>query len=662
MPGSAGVIAFADRLSSHIEARWGAARDAKRLRITPILERCARLQDGLYDAELRARFEAAGEPDLYDNLVREKTRQLKALLRDALQPMGDRAWDLEPTPAPDLPAEVRDGIVALSMRQFLPDMAEIEMGARNEQERQGLRRQLAERVQAMSGAMAQQMDAMIRDEAESRCDRLERLVEDELAEGGWDEAISELIEYLSVFPLAVLKGPILETVTDLKWDRAGPRLTERVKPVFRAVSPWDIYPGPNSRVLGDDYICEVVRWGIEALRVAAQGPGWITSRVDEAIRDFITSQRPPASPVATEGTARAALELRPGEVIGETEQIEVLEYWDRVPGEYLLEWAGRHEASLAEIGFPRIEADQWYPICAIRVGSYVVHVSPVRDPLGRYPYQSCCFETRSGSVWGVSPPEILESVQRAYNHAMRNMAVNLGFISGPMVSHDSGASTIPVRLQPRAVLPYDGAKTLHGRSPTELFNVSSVISECIAVREDYRQRADDLTGIPRYGYGSPQTTGAAETMGGLDMLLTMSSKSIKAVLGAIDRAVKGCLEQLVALNYMYSPDPSIRGDIRIVPKGALQVMLQDRQQKGQAEMLGWARDPAYAPFFKPEGVAYLLRQRAHAADFPEDKIIVSDEELRQGMARQAVLPGAEATSAQGVPARQGQTPQRGMRP
>ena len=50
-------------------------------------------------------------------------------------------------------------------------------------------------------------------------------------------------------------------------------------------------------------------------------------------------------------------------------------------------------------------------------------------------------------------------------------------------------------------------------------------------------KADDVTGIPRYSYGNEQVGGAAQTMGGLSILMESASKGIKSAIKNISEGV-----------------------------------------------------------------------------------------------------------------------------
>jgi hypothetical protein len=275
----------------------------------------------------------------------------------------------------------------------------------------------------------------------------------------------------------------------------------------------------------------------------------------------------------------------------------------------------------------------------------VVKVAPVLDPLGRFPYAATSYDKRPGSLWGKALPEDMEDIQRAFDANVRAMVNQGALASGPMMAYDKYSAAPLDRIAPWLVLQYDSSKS-QGKVPYTWFTMEFDAESFLAVNEMWRQEADDRTQIPRYTYGNPQLAGAGDTASGLSMLLGTTAKGLRRILGFYDSDIQcEVLSRVIAFNQMYSTNPALRGDAQVVPKGALQLLARDTQEAKRSRFLGLAAQPLFQPFFKPEGIAYLLRSEARANDMPEDKIIRTDEEIGQRM--QAMQAAAQAPPGAG---------------
>ena len=109
-------------LASHIRDSFTAARRAKDTgadtSITERLLKCDRMRAGKYDPSFQRELEEQGGSDIYMLLADVKCRSLEAWLKDAMLPTGERPFHLDPTPIPELPPDVAQGVLDGVMRFF----------------------------------------------------------------------------------------------------------------------------------------------------------------------------------------------------------------------------------------------------------------------------------------------------------------------------------------------------------------------------------------------------------------------------------------------------------------------------------------------------------------------------------------------------------------
>ena len=645
---------FQDELSRHIQECFAVAKAHRDQYITPILYECMRRRKGEYDPSTLARIQEAGGTQTYFNLTETKCDALEAWVQDVFLETNDRPWTLAPSPVPTLPPQVLQGIQTAIVDQFLGPyramQAEFEqrttlmeqqaallpleeadnLRAQMEQQLQDAQREIAQQVQQAAVAMQEQVARAVEDEAKKRCEEMETRIADLLAEGGWKSAMRGMIHQLATFPLAVLKGPVLQGRRRQYWDDGGTAsVIDEPIPTFSCPSVFDIYPSPSALTIGDDWLIEVQHFNLSDLETEATAAGWILPRVRQVIAEAIRANEPPAAPTDTQDSTRATLERRPLTPTGYTTKCDALEWWGCVPGQMLLDWAAHNAATLEQFGLRGIRADRWYPITATYLGSWVVKVGTILDPQGEIPYSGTSFSPIPGSLAGKSLPEKLADTQDSYNSANRALDNNGAFAAGPMMSYDADAGTPPARVYPRMVVLYSGLKT-QGRSPITFFHPDSHVEQFLAVATKREEEADDRVGIPKYTYGNEKVGGAGETASGLAMLMGQGSKQIKRVIANIDDDIQcPALRRMIRFCNAYSADKALKGDVQVQPSGALKTLTKDTAGMRQSEFIGLAASPVFQKFFSDSGIAYTLRLLATRNDLPGDKVIKTDEQIQQ---------------------------------
>ena len=183
-------------LASHVRSRWTLAKDAKD-DIEERMLQCLRQRNGQYDPDKLADIKRSGGSEIFIQLTSVKCRAATSWLRDTLLGSGsDKPWNLSATPEPTLPPDIVQSLQGQMTQQLQMLM---EQGGAVPDE--GALRLVA--AQMKDTAMRK-----MREEADTRVDRMERKMEDQLIEGLWPEALNDFIEDVVTFPFAVLKGPV----------------------------------------------------------------------------------------------------------------------------------------------------------------------------------------------------------------------------------------------------------------------------------------------------------------------------------------------------------------------------------------------------------------------------------------------------------------------
>ena len=105
-----------------------------------------------------------------------------------------------------------------------------------------------------------------------------RKIADQLTEGDYEKAKGRFLDYLCLYGTAVMRGPVprvkrrqvREKTKSGVWSI---RTEERTVLSFEAISPFDCYPAPDSREIGDGPLVIKTRFSPSDLRLFSKAKG-----------------------------------------------------------------------------------------------------------------------------------------------------------------------------------------------------------------------------------------------------------------------------------------------------------------------------------------------------------------------------------------------------
>jgi hypothetical protein len=484
-------------------------------------------------------------------------------------------------------------------------------------------------------------------EAQMRADKMKLKIQDQFAQGGWEQAFNDFVTDIVTFPTAFIKGPIVRRQRTLGWTQnAEGRTTvepiERLAPEYERVDPFRIYPEPGITNINDGYLFELHRmtrmelsdligvpgYDEDAIRKVLEegnGTSWINEdyelQKDEEERKYYAYMRP-------------------------TTEYDALEFWGKVSGAMLIEWG------LSEEDVPdparEYDANVW------TVGNYVIKAVLNYDPLGEKPYAKTSFIKCPGAFWGKGIPEIIEDLQGVCNAAARALVNNMGIASGPQVEMNVerlAPNEDITNLTPWRIWQTINDPTGSGAPAIKFNQPESRAAELVAVYEKFSRLADDHSGIPAYIYGDTNVQGAGRTSSGLSMLMGAAGKGIRQVVMHIDSdVVKPIVGRQFVYNMRYDEDESIKGDVEIVAKGAINLAVKETVNMRRIEFLNATANPVDLEIIGKEGRAAILREIAKGLQMPSDDVVPSREKSEyQGRIQAAAAAQQQAQAPQGTP-------------
>lgn len=629
---------FTDQCAKHIRDRyWEFRRHKTRQNLNNRMLDAQRAYNGEYDPQKLADIRAFGGSDVYARLTAIKCRGATAMLRDVYL-SGDTPWSIEPTPVPDLPADV------LSQVDLLIS-SEVENLLQNGQEPDP--KMVEERRKQLLRAARQAADS----EARKAAGASTAAIDDKLIEGGFYQALAEFLVDLPIFPLAVIKGPVVKMAREMTWSEDGePVIEEKPRMTWQRVSMFDLYWTPSASRLEDADVIQRDRIRRSDLQALIGVPGYDEAAILSALSDYTNGLHIHFDDVETE---RAYNEDKENPYLNESNYIDTLEFQGEIQGDYLKSW--NNGQAVRQIEDFREEFD--YNVIGYVVGRHTIKLQIQPNPRKRHNYFGTSFEKVSGALPGRALPEILSDSQHVANAAFRALTNNMGMASGPQVAINEDRMSPTMNsdsMYPWKRWRFNSDPLGSSEKPIDFFQPQSNAQELISVFDKMMILSDEVSGIPRYMTGNQNVSGAASTASGLNQLMGNASKILQQIAAQVDAEVITPLLQFLHTMVMLTDDTGLtHGDAQIKALGVTQAQAKDNDRQRQLEFLQITANPLDQGIVGPKGRAVVLRSLADDLGLEGEQVVPSEEELRQQEeAAQQAMAQEAAAQAQGAQAPQ----------
>lgn len=580
-------------LTREIRRHWETNRNAK-LRVEEELLEDLRAKNGRYHPQKLTQIRQMGGSEIYMMITATKMRAAASWIKDIVLPDDDKAWGIDPTTIPDLPEWAEKAVRERIMQKGGGEMELMQL--------------------------REMLNVELNSQAKTSAEAMEDKITDQLEESKWHEMINQVIDDFTTFSATIIKGPMVSKVKSLKWKSAfgniKPVATDERIPGFSRVSPFDAYPAPHAQTVNDGAFIEHIRYERAELWNLIGTPGYREDQIRMVLDQYSAGLRE----WLWQDTERNENERKHNWWRDQRNGlIDALHFWGPVQGRTLTEW-----------GLSVDDPMQEYQIDAILIGRYLIRININTDPLARRPYHKACYDPVPGSFWGNSIRYLMADIQEFCNATARALVNNMAMASGPMVEVNyERLSPLEDELDiyPWKIWQTRGAEIGQGNT-VQFFQPESNAHELMSVYERFELKADDATSIPRYSHGNEKVGGAGSTASGLSMLLNSAAKGIKAAIGNFDIGItRPAIEMMYYYNMMTSRDMSIKGDCKVVARGANALLLKDMAQARRNEFLSMTANPIDMEIIGKEGRASILRKVAD--DFDLKGIVPSREVIRQ---------------------------------
>jgi len=619
-------------LAGHVRGKWQNALSARRQDVDERMLKSLRQRRGEYDPDIKSLIAQQGGSDIYMMLTSNKCRSAASWIRDVmLGQKGDKPWSIKPSPLADLPPQVQTSIMKKAVAEALEfvQITGLPVGE--------------EFIERDAALQYDRVKANAKTEATTRMARMETKMEDQLAEGGFHNALSEFINDLVTFPAAIMKGPVIRKKKRLTWQGTKAVAVEQIVKEWARVDPFMAYPAAHSSSVNDGEFIERHKLTRQSLYEMKGVEGYNSATIDTVLDQYgrggltdwlaIDSSKAEAEGKSTASVADNSSGL-----------IDALQFWGSVQGKMLIEWGMDAKA------VPEPTKD--YPCEVWLIGSWCIKAMVNPDPLGRIPYYKASFEEVPGSFWGNAVPDLCRDAQSQCNTAARALANNMGIASGPQVAYNVDrlpAGEDLTQMFPWKVHQYTSDPYGSSAKAVDFFSPDMHAVELMNIYRFFSEMADEHTGIPRYMTGDAVGQGGAlRTSSGMSMLMQNAGKAIKQVIANIDdNVIVPLIERQWYYNMVYGVDKELQGDIQVVARGAESLVIKETQQQRINEFLQLAlTNPVVNQIVGEEAIAAMLRIAAKNLDMDVDQIVPPPEVIRARVAAATKAAQAEKQQAQ----------------
>lgn len=611
-------------LASHVRLAWQRNKIAK-LKIDEKMLECLRARRSVFSAAQIAQAQQAngGMNMVFTDLTEIKCKAASAWIREIVLPVGEQPWGVDPTPLPDMPAEMKQSIVNKAITQAQQVMQQAQQAGGGVMSKDEFRELVAD----LGDKLRDDAEKAYAKAANKRARRMERVIADRLAQGGYQQAMDGFVEDFVTYPAAILKGPIYRRHKTLTWGAGWtPKVANNPAQSWERVSPFDVYPAPSAKTPQDGDFIERIRFRREELHGLKGLPGYKDDEIDSALRDYSNGHL--EGWLWTESERQRLEQETLFMYLSPPGVIDALNYWGSLPG-----W------KLMSYGVDGLEETREYECNVLLCGRYVLYAALNPDPLDQRPYRKASYDEIPGAFWGRSIPDLAATSQRMCNAAASALADNMAIASGPQVwvhgdRFADGEQSLEMFPWKIWQLKSDASQ---GVNPgVGFFQPPSNAAELQGIVEKWSIAADDATGVPRYAYGNERAGGSADTATGLSMLMNNAAKGLRRAIGSIDlNVIAPTINDTFTNEMLYNPDESIKGDCIVVPRGAAAILIRESAQQRRLQFLTMTANPIDAPLVGGKHRLALLRETAAAMELPVDEVVPTDEEFEQQQAAQA---------------------------
>lgn len=556
--------------------------------------------NGQYDPNTFADDDVYGSR-VFVPLTRRLVNLCEARLFDMVFPSDQRFYILQPTPVPDI--DMADKLVD----QLPPDHPV----------------QLPEGPVVQAGGVQAAIKQLI-EEAKTRCDGMQREIDDQLAECRYASVARDAIHDAVLLGTGVLKGPFPMIKAAKRWD-VTPEGThvlymdKRPVPVTVRVDLWNFFPDMSATTIGE---CERV-WERHFMTPRQVSELQNMPDVDkDALRQILA-----AEPTTLNNNYRERLRAINGAQGAPDKRYEIWEYHGPISAQ-----------DLKDCGCEVEDEDPLMQYTGIVWFSQGVVIKAALNPMdsGEHPYRVFNWQKDESSIFGFGLPYEVRDQQTSANSSWRAMHDNMGLCVKPQVVIDEN-SVEPVNgsygLEPgkfwRNKRPGSDA-----RQGIQFVEIGSRMQELQQIFATSKALIEEVGTMPGFIQGADAP---AKMQSATEASISWTAANLwvrRCVRNWDDDITTPMVTSYYEYNMQYSEKEDIKGDSKVRALGVT-ALAELEGQAGRMQTLAQAASGMKIPMSTQYA---MLRELSRSLKLDPDRWLPSEAEIQKMKAQEAQQP------------------------
>lgn len=437
-------------------------------------------------------------------------------------------------------------------------------------------------------------------------ERMNKIIMDQLEESNAHTELRKSVFEACLLGTGVMKGVFTEEKTIHKWVEGKYTPEKKKFPKMHHISAWDLYVDNNALILEDaEWLIERHRMTAKQMRDLKSRPSFKTDAIDKCIAggaNYISK--------SFENVVREEDNIE-----NKGRLWEVLEYW----GYMSIEEAVAVGLAVDNAQSDQIQVNVW--LCGTEI------LRAITNPFlpQRLPYFLFNYEINPYNIYGTGVPETMEDSQKMMNGFARLAVDNLALAGNLVFDVDE---SMLIAGQSMDIYPGKIFRRQGGQPGQAIHGVKfpSTANENMMMFREFRQIADESTGIPSVSHGQTGVTGVGRTSSGLNMILENASLNIKTVIRNIDDDLLQPMgKMLFYWNNQFNYENLPKGDFDCIATGIRSYTKQEIKVQRLQTLLGLTQNPAVAPIVK---LPYIVRELVKGMDMDPNEAINDMEEAK----------------------------------
>lgn len=567
------------QLAAFVRNRFNKARSARSKVEQQMLEDILQRRSRYSDSKLAAIREVMGKnvDPPYMGITESKCEAIYGWLVDGILPPGEMPFSVEPTPIPELPPFIRGeiekkvlGVMEMQFAQMAGSGMPID------------RNNAYQQYDVLMKEAKEKIETLVAHEARDSAKKMSMKIGDLLAEASWENSLRQSLKDLVDCGTAILRGPVMREVP-IRRSALNPESRKyettyehEIIPLVERLVPLRFYPSPDATRSSMPWYVYVNSMTRKDLAACLADESYDVEAVKKALNAYGDKGYREITAVEME---KASLENRIGPPT-DSELLDRLEYGGSVPGKLLMEF-----------GMTGLVPEQEYDALLWLVGEYIIKAVVNPDPVGLNYIFSAGFSEQPDSFWGISVPRKMRHSQNIANVAARQIVMNMGLASGPMMelNMDRMWPGENFTVRPFMAIKSTNAMMQEGKA-VNFYQPQMVTRQLVEVFNFCLQLSDHETGIPRILYAGETDTPTASAA---SMLMSQAAKGGQNVIRNIDSGIIiPCVQAFFNYVLQYdAADTEYFGDFKIVARGSNTMVAKEQKVLRLKEILRDANNP-----------------------------------------------------------------------